>query len=100
MTRSAPPLLGACARALLAVCAPLPGWPAARRAARRALPLPRPPCSRTQRTASCACQWMAIQGNRITEAISCADVADVCLRALHNPEARNKTFEVGGHGGN
>lgn len=35
------------------------------------------------------------QGNRITQGISCADVADVCLKALHNPEARNKTFEVG-----
>lgn len=34
------------------------------------------------------------QGNRISQAISCADVADVCLKALHNPEARNKTFEV------
>lgn len=34
------------------------------------------------------------QGNRITQGISCADVADVCLKALHNPEARNKTFEV------
>ena len=34
------------------------------------------------------------QGNRITQGISCADVADVCLRALHNPEARNKTFEA------
>ena len=36
------------------------------------------------------------QGNRISQAISCADVADVCLKALHNPEARNKTFEVRG----
>lgn len=36
-----------------------------------------------------------MQGNRITQGISCADVADVCLKALHNPEARNKTFEVG-----
>ena len=34
------------------------------------------------------------QGNRITERISCADVADVCLKALHDPLARNKTFEV------
>ncbi|KAL4853981.1 Glutamate-1-semialdehyde 2 [Chlorella vulgaris] len=34
------------------------------------------------------------QGNRISQGISCADVADVCLKALHNPEARNKTFEV------
>jgi hypothetical protein len=36
------------------------------------------------------------QGNRISQGISCADVADVCLKALHNPEARNKTFEVWG----
>lgn len=34
------------------------------------------------------------QGNRIQEAISCADVADVCLKALHDPLAFNKTFEV------
>jgi hypothetical protein len=26
--------------------------------------------------------------------ISCADVADVCLRALHDPQARNKSFDV------
>ncbi|KAL4433778.1 hypothetical protein ABPG75_000219 [Micractinium tetrahymenae] len=34
------------------------------------------------------------QGNRITQGISCADVADICLKAINNPEARNKTFEV------
>ncbi|KAK9808907.1 hypothetical protein WJX72_006181 [[Myrmecia] bisecta] len=34
------------------------------------------------------------QGERITQGISCADVADVCLKALHDPLARNKTFEV------
>ena len=34
------------------------------------------------------------QGNRITQPIACADVADVCLKALHDPTARNKTFEV------
>jgi len=34
------------------------------------------------------------QGNRITQPIACADVADVCLKALHDPLARNKTFEV------
>lgn len=34
------------------------------------------------------------QGDRITQAISTADVADICLRALHEPEARNKTFDV------
>jgi hypothetical protein len=28
------------------------------------------------------------------QGISCADVADVCLKALHDPLARNKTFEV------
>ena len=35
-----------------------------------------------------------MQGERITQGISCADVADVCLKALHDPAARNKTFEV------
>ena len=30
------------------------------------------------------------QGNRITQPISCADVADVCVKALHNTEARNR----------
>ncbi|KAL6780678.1 HCF173 [Auxenochlorella protothecoides x Auxenochlorella symbiontica] len=34
------------------------------------------------------------QGTRISQGISCADVADVSLRALHCPEARNKTFAV------
>ncbi len=34
------------------------------------------------------------QGNRITQRISYADVADVCLKALHDPLARNTTFEV------
>ena len=34
------------------------------------------------------------QGGRITEGIAIADVADVCLRAMHEAEARNTTFEV------
>jgi len=34
------------------------------------------------------------QGNRITMSISCADVADVCVKALHDEEARNKSFDV------
>lgn len=34
------------------------------------------------------------QGSRITEKISCADVADVCLKALHDQAARNISFEV------
>jgi hypothetical protein len=34
------------------------------------------------------------QGNRIQHDISCADVADVALKALHDGAARNKTFEV------
>eukprot|EP00899_Mesostigma_viride_P020143 jgi/Mesvir1/2812/Mv13914-RA.1 len=34
------------------------------------------------------------QGNRISQPISCADVADVCLKALHDPSAYNKSFEV------
>ena len=34
------------------------------------------------------------QGSRITMPISCADVADVCLRALHDEQARNKSFDV------
>lgn len=34
------------------------------------------------------------QGNRISQGIACADVADVCLKALHDTLARNKTFEV------
>ena len=35
-----------------------------------------------------------LQGNRITQGISCADVADVCVKSLHETAARNKTFEV------
>ena len=35
-----------------------------------------------------------LQGNRITQGISCADVADVCVKSLHDTAARNKTFEV------
>lgn len=34
------------------------------------------------------------QGDRIGQSVSAADVADICLRALHEPEARNKTFDV------
>eukprot|EP01018_Ginkgo_biloba_P026975 Gb_02290 [translate_table: standard] len=34
------------------------------------------------------------QGNRITQGISCADVADICVKALHNSTARNKSFDV------
>jgi hypothetical protein len=34
------------------------------------------------------------QGGRITEGIACADVADVCLKALHDAEARNTSFDV------
>lgn len=34
------------------------------------------------------------QGNRISQGISCADVADVCVKALHDPAARNKSFDV------
>lgn len=34
------------------------------------------------------------QGSRISETISAADVADICLRALHESAARNKTFDV------
>lgn len=34
------------------------------------------------------------QGNRITEKVACADVADVCVKSLHDPTARNKTFEM------
>jgi len=34
------------------------------------------------------------QGSRLSGSISSADVADVCIRCLHNSEARNKTFEV------
>ena len=38
--------------------------------------------------------WLGLQGNRISQSISRADVADVCLKALHDEAARNKTFEV------
>ncbi|KAL9412595.1 hypothetical protein AB3S75_041272 [Citrus x aurantiifolia] len=34
------------------------------------------------------------QGNRITQGISCADVADICVKALHDSTARNKSFDV------
>lgn len=34
------------------------------------------------------------QGDRVATPISCADVADVCLNALHDEAAVNKTFEV------
>eukprot|EP00249_Psilotum_nudum_P018801 c26969_g2_i1 orf=263-1474(-) len=34
------------------------------------------------------------QGNRISQGISCADVADICVKALHNPIARNRSFDV------
>lgn len=34
------------------------------------------------------------QGDRLSEGISAADVADICVRSLHQPLARNKTFEV------
>ncbi|CAA0842330.1 high chlorophyll fluorescence phenotype 173 [Striga hermonthica] len=34
------------------------------------------------------------QGNRITQGISCADVADICVKALHDATARNKSFDV------
>ena len=34
------------------------------------------------------------QGDRIGQSVSAADVADICLRALHEAEARNKTFDV------
>jgi len=34
------------------------------------------------------------QGGRIAQSISCADVADVCLRGLHDLQARNKSYEV------
>lgn len=30
----------------------------------------------------------------IVQGISCADVADVCVKALHDPLARNKSFDV------
>ncbi|KAF8062069.1 HCF173 [Scenedesmus sp. PABB004] len=34
------------------------------------------------------------QGDRVGQSVSAADVADICLRALHEGEARNKTFDV------
>lgn len=34
------------------------------------------------------------QGGRLTSPLSCADAADVCLKALHDPLARNKAFDV------
>lgn len=34
------------------------------------------------------------QGRRLTSPLSCADAADVCLKALHDPVARNKAFDV------
>ncbi|KAJ7952095.1 high chlorophyll fluorescence phenotype [Quillaja saponaria] len=34
------------------------------------------------------------QGNRISQGISCADVADICVKALHDSAARNKSFDV------
>ncbi|CAH1422410.1 unnamed protein product [Lactuca virosa] len=34
------------------------------------------------------------QGNRISQGISCADVADVCEKALHDSTARNKSFDI------
>lgn len=34
------------------------------------------------------------QGDRLSEGISAADVADICVRSLHQPLARNTTFEV------
>ena len=34
------------------------------------------------------------QGGRITQGISVADVADICVKALHAAEARNKSFDV------
>jgi hypothetical protein len=29
------------------------------------------------------------------QGISCADVADICVKALHDSTARNKSFDVG-----
>ncbi|OIW17013.1 hypothetical protein TanjilG_25007 [Lupinus angustifolius] len=34
------------------------------------------------------------QGNRISQGISCADVADICVKSLHDKTARNKSFDV------
>ncbi|KAI3788217.1 hypothetical protein L2E82_00961 [Cichorium intybus] len=35
------------------------------------------------------------QGNRISQGIRCADVADICVKALHDSTASNKSFDVG-----
>ncbi|GMI66367.1 high chlorophyll fluorescence phenotype 173 [Hibiscus trionum] len=35
------------------------------------------------------------QGNKISQGISCADVADICVKALHDSTTRNKSFNVG-----
>ena len=35
------------------------------------------------------------QTERINTPISCADVADVCVRAMHDEQARNRSFDVG-----
>lgn len=34
------------------------------------------------------------QGGRINQGIGCADVADVCLKSLHDAAARNKSFDI------
>jgi len=34
------------------------------------------------------------QSNRIQDSISCADLADICVKGLHEHNARNKTFDV------
>lgn len=56
---------------------------------RRAIAQSLTPCARCRLPAECGAEDPAwLQG------IGYADVADVCLRALHAPEAVNKTFEV------
>ena len=35
------------------------------------------------------------QSERINTPISCADVADVCVKSMHDEEARNRSFDVG-----
>ena len=35
------------------------------------------------------------QGERINTPIACADVADVCVKAMHDEAARNLSFDVG-----
>lgn len=35
------------------------------------------------------------QTERINTPISCADVADVCVKAMHDEQARNRSFDVG-----